>query len=63
MFCLVVMFVNGIKNKGALGYNRRIVEVTNLAGFLRIIEPIDTATVGLPWFKVDKHSNELKLKE
>jgi hypothetical protein len=52
-----------MQDKGALGYNRRIVEVTNLAGFLRIIEPIDTATVGLPWFKVDKHINELKLKE
>jgi hypothetical protein len=52
-----------MQDKGALGYNRRIVDVTNLAGFLRIVKPIDTATVGLPWIKVDKDINELKLKE
>ncbi len=52
-----------MQDKGALGYNQRTVEVTNLAGFLRIIEPIDTALVGLPWIKVDKDINELKLKE
>jgi hypothetical protein len=51
-----------MQDKGALGYNRRIVEVTKLAGFLRIIEPVDTAKVGLPWIKVDKDINELKLK-
>jgi len=52
-----------MQDKGALGYNRRTVEVTNLAGFLKIVEPIDTASVGLPWIKVDKDINELKLRE
>lgn len=52
-----------MQTKGALAYNRRTVEVTNLAGFLRIIEPIDTALVGFPWIKAEKDINELKLKE
>ncbi|QQS51001.1 MAG: hypothetical protein IPM71_15730 [Bacteroidota bacterium] len=49
-------------DKGALGYNKRIVEVTKLTGFLKLIEPIDTADIGLPWIKVDKEINELKIK-
>ena len=51
-----------MQDKGALGYNKRIVEVTNLTGFLKIIEPIDTINLGLPWIKVDKEINELNLK-
>jgi hypothetical protein len=52
-----------MQDKGSIGYNRRIVEVTKLAGFLRITEPIDTNKLGLPWIRVDKDINELKLKK
>lgn len=51
-----------MQDKGALGYNRRIVEVTKLTGLLSIIEPIDTAKIELPWIKVDMNINELRLK-
>lgn len=51
-----------MQDKGALGYNRRIVEVTNLFYFARIIEPVDTSKVDLPWIRIDKDVNELKLK-
>lgn len=51
-----------MQDKGALGYNKRIVEVTKLTRFLKWVEPVDTTNIGLPWFKVDKEINELKLK-
>lgn len=51
-----------MQDKGALGYNRRIVEVTKLTDFLKIIEPVDTSKIELPWIKVDKDINELGLK-
>ncbi|MBS2214053.1 hypothetical protein KEM09_21790 [Carboxylicivirga mesophila] len=51
-----------MQDKGALGYNRRIVEVTKLTSFLSIIEPVDTSSTELPWIKVDKEINELGLK-
>lgn len=52
-----------MQNKGASGYNRRIVEVTKLIGFLRIIDTVDTNKIGAPWIKVNIDINELKLKE
>ena len=52
-----------IQDNGTLGYNRRVVEVTKLLGFLRIIESVDTNKVGLPWIKVNIDINELQRKE
>ena len=51
-----------MQDKGALGFNRRIVEVTRITGFLEYVVPIDTSKVSLPWIKVNKDINEIGLK-
>ncbi len=51
-----------MQDKGALGNNRRIVEVTKFTFFLKLIEPVDTTKIDLPWILVNKHVNELRLK-
>ena len=51
-----------MQDKGSLGYNRRIVEVMRINGFIEYITPIDTSKVSLPWIKVNKHINEIGLK-
>lgn len=51
-----------MQDKGALGYNRRIVEVTRINGFIEYVAPIDTSKVSLPWIKVNKDINEIGLK-
>ncbi len=51
-----------MQDNGVLGYNRRIVEVTKLTSFLKIIESVDTSKTELPWIKVNKDINELELK-
>lgn len=51
-----------MQDKGALGFNRRIVEVTQITGFLKYVVPIDTSKVSLPWIKVNKDINEIGLK-
>jgi len=50
------------QDKGALGNNLRIVEVTNLTGFLKVISLVDTTNMELPWIKADIEVNELQLK-
>jgi len=52
-----------IQDNGTLGYNRRVVEVTKLLGFLWIIESVDTNKVGLPWIKVNIDINKLQRKK
>lgn len=51
-----------MQDKGALGYNQRIVEVTRINGFIEYVAPIDTSKVSLPWIKVNKDINEIGLK-
>ena len=51
-----------MQDKGALGYNRRIVEVTKFTFFLKLIEQVDTTEIDLPWILVNKDVNELRLK-
>lgn|SRR5690554_3805932 len=51
-----------MQDKGALGFNRRIVEVTRITGFINYVEPIDTSKVTLPWLKVNKDINEIGFK-
>jgi hypothetical protein len=51
-----------MQDKGALCYNRRIVEVTRINGFIEYVAPIDTSKVSLPWIKVNKDINEIGLK-
>jgi len=51
-----------MQDKGELDYNRRIVEVTKLTSFLKIIESVDTSKTELPWIKVNKDINDLELK-
>ena len=52
-----------MQDAGALGYNRRTVEVTYLTDFFMIVEPTENgiAKEG-EWVKVDKEINELGLK-
>lgn len=51
-----------MQDKGSLGYNRRIVKVTRITGFLDYVSPIDISKISLPWIKVNIHVNELGLK-
>ena len=51
-----------ILEKGAPKQNKRIVEVTRFTSFLRIVEPVDTTKIGLPWLLTNKNINESGLK-
>lgn len=52
-----------MQDMGALGYNKRIVQVTYLTKYLMIVSEIDTGNVNtLEWSKVNKEINELELK-
>ena len=51
-----------ILEKGAPKQNKRIVEVTRFTSFLRIVDPVDTTRIGLPWLLVNKNINESGLK-
>lgn len=52
-----------IQDKGALGYNKRIVEVLYLTKYFMITKPVDeNIEKNVEWFKVDIYINELKLK-
>ena len=52
-----------MQDVGALGYNKRTVEVTYLTGLFMIVEPVEN-NIGerVEWVKVDKEVNELGLK-
>lgn len=52
-----------MQDKGALGYNRRIVEVTYLTDWFMIVTPPDEKLdERSDWIKVDQNVNELGLK-
>ncbi len=52
-----------MQDVGALGYNRRNVEVTYLTPLFMIVHPIeDDMDQRIEWIKVDKDVNEMGLK-
>ena len=52
-----------MQDKGALGYNKRTVEVTYLTSLFTISRPVNSNTAkSLEWIRVDKDVNELRLK-
>lgn len=52
-----------MQDVGALGYNKRTVEVTYLTSLFMIINPVEKDIDNLAeWVKVDKEVNELELK-
>ena len=55
-----------MQNKGAFGYNKRIVEVFYLTDFFTLSKEISTAEIdkglGIEWVKVNKEMNELQIK-
>lgn len=52
-----------IQDAGALGYNKRTVEVTYLTNFFMIVSPVEKdIEEKVEWLKVNKEVNELGLK-
>ncbi len=51
-----------IKNKGALGYDKRIVKVIYLTKYFMITKPVnENIDTKVEWIKVNKEINEMKL--
>ena len=46
------------QKNGESKYNCRIVEITKLTDYLKIVQHTDTAEVHLPWIKVSKNTSE-----
>ena len=50
------------KDDGASGSDHRVIEKTKFLYFIQKVDRIDTASIELPWIRVDEKINELGLK-